>query len=189
MLDQFIKMPVGKKVFILGLVVVVIGLAFWYTQISPAQEELKSLTSQYSRLETKLREVKKRKKTYDEDRKRRDDLEIASVKQRQILPSQTEMASFLNNINSMADLTGLEIVSVKPEPEAPADYYARIPVKLELKGSFHQLAKFFYQIGKLDRIINVENINIDRPTIDESGAVVSASALATTFRSLEVGKK
>ena len=36
-------------------------------------------------------------------------------------------------------------------------------MRLELTGRFHQVAKFAYDIGRLDRIINVENIQLWRP--------------------------
>jgi len=187
MLDNFMKMQTSKKVLVLVVVVLLIAVLFWYLQISPMQEELTQAKSQQQQLDTKLAEVKVRKKTYDDDRKRRDDLEIASIKQRQILPSDSEMASFLNSINVVADLAGLELLSVKPMEEAPENYYARIPVMLAVKGSYHQIAKFFYQIGKLDRVINVENIELDKPEITESGTTLSATLMATTFRALEKG--
>ena len=37
-------------------------------------------------------------------------------------------------------------------------FFARVPMKLTLPGKFHQIAKFFYGVGQLDRIINIENI-------------------------------
>jgi type IV pilus assembly protein PilO len=189
MLDQLLKMPLTKKLFILGAAVAMVGFLFWQFYYSPLVEELDKAVSKHTSLQQKLSEVEKQKKTYDEDLQRREDLKIAAVKQRQMLPVSTEMASFLNNLNEVAELTGLEILSVKPLEASPEKYYARIPVKLNLKGSFLQLSKFFYQVGKLDRIINVENINLTKPEISDNGVVMRATVLATTFRALEPGKK
>ncbi len=185
MLDQFYKMPVAKKALILGVVMMLVGLVFWYAYYSPLTEELDSQKTQYTRARTELAEVEKRKKTYDEDLQRREDLKIASVKQREMLPVETEMPSFLNNLNTVADLTGLEILAVKPLEASPEKYYARIPVELTLRGNYLQFSKFFYQVGKLDRIINLENLNFTRPEITESGVQLNVVVLATTFRALE----
>ncbi len=185
MLDQFLKMPISRKLLMLGVLVVLIALIFWQMYYSPLQDDLTSAQSQHETLEKKLKEVEKRKKTYDEDVQRMEDLKIASVKQRQMLPVESEMASFLNNLNSVAELTGLEILSVTPLAEAPEKYYATIPVKLELKGSFLQLSKFFFQVGKLDRIINVGNIDLSNPSVTENGAELTANVMAVTFRSLD----
>ncbi|MBN2341796.1 MAG: type 4a pilus biogenesis protein PilO [Deltaproteobacteria bacterium] len=188
MLDQFLKMPIAKKILVLGVVVVLVGLVFWQFYYSPSLDELQGVKKAHTQMQSKLAEAQARKKTYDEDVQRMEDLKIASVKQRQMLPVESEMASFLNNLNSVAELTGLEILSVTPMAEAPEKYYATIPVKLELEGSFLQLSKFFYQVGKLDRIINIVNISFDKPKISENGAVMKASVRAVTFRSLDKAK-
>ncbi len=189
MLDQLLKMSLVKKLIILAVVAVMIGLLFWQIYYSPLVEDLNNVKAAHAQLLTKLREVEQQKKTYDEDLQRREELKIASVKQRQMLPVTTEMASFLNNINSVAELTGLEILSVKPLEASPEKYYSRIPVQLNLEGSFLQLGKFFYQVGKLDRIINIENITLDNPKISDNGVVMHVKALATTFRALEPASK
>ena len=41
---------------------------------------------------------------------------------------------------------------------SPQEFFAKVPMKLTLAGKFHQVAKFFYGVGQLDRIINIENI-------------------------------
>ena len=73
---------------------------------------------------------------------------------------------------------------MKPLEERPAQYYARIPVRLKLRGSFHQLAKFFFLVGSVDRIINIENIQFKNSVVDDSGVSMTAEVLATTFRSV-----
>ena len=54
---------------------------------------------------------------------------------------------------------------------------------------FHQIAKFFYGVGQLDRIINMENISLTEPQIKEGDeVVVKVSVLATAFRILDEAK-
>jgi type IV pilus assembly protein PilO len=57
-----------------------------------------------------------------------------------------------------------------------------------LSGSFHQLAKFFYLVGNLDRIINIEDINLKTSEVEKSETVLEAEVLATAFRSLRVNE-
>jgi len=58
-------------------------------------------------------------------------------------------------------------------------------MKIELEGRFHQIAKFFYNVGQLDRIINMENITITEPKVKGDEVVLKVSALATAFHSIE----
>lgn len=184
-LEQLTKMSLAKKLLVLVLLLVLFGVAFWFTYYQPLREELVSLEKKHQSLERDLTDARRSKKTYDEDRRKRDALKKEAAKQLQILPPETEIASFLNNLNTQADLVGLEILSVQPLTEESAEYYARIPVRLRLRGSFHQLSKFFYLVGNLDRIINVENIQLTNPVVDDSGVMVQAEVLATTFRSVD----
>lgn len=189
MLDQFLKMPLAKKALVLVVVVAFVGVIFWQLYYSPLVEDLENAQNKNQNMQGKLAEAQKRKKTYDADVAQLEKVTYLSQKQNQVLPTKGEMASFLNHLNSVAELTGLEISSVTPLAESPEKYYARIPVKLELKGSFLQLSKFFYQVGKLDRIINIGNISLTNPVVDESGTVMQASVMATTFRALDKGPK
>jgi len=188
-LEQLTKTPPAKKVFFLLLAMMALGALFLFFGYFPVSEELSQLERKHSALQRKLQNAERKRKTYEEDRLKRDDLKKASTKQLQMLPPDTEMSSFLNNINVQADLVGLKIISVNPLSEESAEYYARIPVKLKLEGSFHQLAKFFYLVGNLDRIINIENIRLGNTKLDESGVIMTAEVMATTFRSITTDKK
>jgi type IV pilus assembly protein PilO len=183
--EKLTKMPVAKKVFFLAFFVVLVGAGFWFNFYGPVLEELENLEKKHKTLVRDLSEAEKTKKTYEADRQKRDELSKSSSKQLQMLPTDAEMASFLNNLNSQAELVGLEIMAVKPLDEEPARYYARIPVQLKLRGSFHQISKFFYLVGNLDRIINIEDINLGGGEMDDSGIVLTTEVLATTFRSVQ----
>jgi type IV pilus assembly protein PilO len=61
-------------------------------------------------------------------------------------------------------------------------------MKLELTGRFPQVAKFFYGVGQLDRIINMENISVTDPKKEGDETQVKVEVLATAFRMLEEGK-
>jgi len=186
-LETLTKTPLLKKIFFLVLLMLVLGAAFWFSIYSPVTDDYSAELKRHDQLVSKLADAELRKRTYDQDRQRRDEMQKASTKQFQALPPETEMSSFLASLNAQSDVVGLEILSVKPQPEEAAEYYARIPVQLELEGTFHQLAKFFFLIGSLDRIINVENINLRVLSLDQTGSILRAGVLATTFRSIEPG--
>ncbi|MGC4064532.1 MAG: type 4a pilus biogenesis protein PilO [Polyangiaceae bacterium] len=96
----------------------------------------------------------------------------------------TEYPAFLSAVQTVANVSGVVLSGWAPSPEQMDQFYARVPMKLTLEGRFHQIAKFFYGIGQLDRIINVENIAMQDPKIVESDVIVKVTALATAFRTL-----
>jgi type IV pilus assembly protein PilO len=68
--------------------------------------------------------------------------------------------------------------------EKTETFFAKVPMRIDVTGRFHQIAKFAYEIGKLDRIINVENISMAQPKLEGDDVVLKAHCLATTFHML-----
>jgi type IV pilus assembly protein PilO len=99
-----------------------------------------------------------------------------------VLPESNEIATFLAAVNQQAEVAGLKVKSVQPADEQVQPYFTRVPVKLEVAGRYHQLAKFFAGVGRLDRIINVENIELTSPLAgDNDQTSLTARCLTTTF--------
>jgi len=72
-----------------------------------------------------------------------------------------------------------------PREKVPDKYYAKVPMKVELTGKFMQIARFFYNVGQLDRIINMENISMTDPKMVDDEMVLKTEALATAFHVVE----
>jgi type IV pilus assembly protein PilO len=116
--------------------------------------------------------------------------ELAEREQRQkelnkILPSTTEYPAFLSAVQSAANTSGVSLSAWTPREQVPGKYYAKVPMKVELTGHFHQIARFFYNVGQLDRIINMENISMTDPSLSGGEVMLKAEALATAFHVLD----
>jgi type IV pilus assembly protein PilO len=65
-------------------------------------------------------------------------------------------------------------------------------MSLSVAGRFHQVARFVFGIGQLDRVINIEDIDM-KTELDKSGTtILRVDCLATAFRAKrtnEVAKK
>src|SRR5690606_10974130 len=134
---------------------------------------------------TALADARKAEFAYEKDLS-----ELTARKQRKrelnkILPTDTEYPAFLSAVQNVASVSGVTLTAWAPSPEVPEQFYARVPMRIELTGRFHQVAKFFYGIGQLDRIINMENISLSQPTPVGEDVLVRAEGLATAFRAIE----
>jgi type IV pilus assembly protein PilO len=123
---------------------------------------------------------------------RKDLAELAEREQRQqelnkILPATTEYPQFLSAVQSAANDSGVSLSAWTPRDKVPEKYYARVPMKVELTGRFLQIARFFYNVGQLDRIINMENISMTDPRKVDDEMVLKAEALATAFHVIDNG--
>jgi type IV pilus assembly protein PilO len=88
----------------------------------------------------------------------------------------------------VATVSGVNLTSWSPTEQVAEQFYAKVPMKLTLKGKFHQVVKFFHGVGQLDRIINIENILIKEPKLSGDEVGVEVECLATAFRSVRPGE-
>lgn len=97
------------------------------------------------------------------------------------LPNSTEVPDLLVDITQAGLGRGLEFVVFKPEKEQPKEFYAELPITIEVKGSYHELAQFVSDVASLPRIVTFGDIQINQ---DKSGRLKMA-AKARTYRYLE----
>jgi type IV pilus assembly protein PilO len=97
-----------------------------------------------------------------------------------------EIPAFLDDLNRLAELSGLKMEQVQPNPEAAEEFFIKVPVSLAISGRYHELAKFFYNISRLERAINMEDIKVRMAEKEASGDVkLAVTVRATTFRRKE----
>jgi type IV pilus assembly protein PilO len=80
------------------------------------------------------------------------------------LPGRTEMDNLLVDISQSGTQTGLQQTLFDPQPEQKSDFYAEVPIKIRLTGSFHQMGEFVSYIAALPRIVTLHDVNIRNAT-------------------------
>src|SRR5690606_18106416 len=78
------------------------------------------------------------------------------------LPGRTEMDGLLNDISQAG--SGVVVQDLfQPQAEVPRDFYAEQPIKIRVRGSYHQLAEFVSTIAALPRIVTLHDVSITAP--------------------------
>lgn len=97
------------------------------------------------------------------------------------LPNSTEVPDLLVDITQAGVGRGLDFVVFKPEKEQPKEFYAELPIMIEVRGSYHELAQFVSDVAALPRIVTFGDIQI----ATEKGGRLKMAAKAKTYRYLE----
>jgi type IV pilus assembly protein PilO len=100
------------------------------------------------------------------------------------LPNKAEMGDMLVDINKAAQARGLSVELFKPGGEAPREFYAEVPITLNLIGSYHDIGAFTGDLAKLPRIVTLNDINL---SANPNGTLVLRTT-AKTFRYLDEGE-
>lgn len=100
------------------------------------------------------------------------------------LPGKTEVPNLLVDISQVGVGAGLEEKLFQPSPEVKRDFYAELPIKIRLTGSYHQMGEFVSGIAALPRIVTLHEISI-KPENRDAYDQLSVELTAKTFRYLD----
>jgi type IV pilus assembly protein PilO len=101
------------------------------------------------------------------------------------LPGRTEVPNLLVDISQTALAAGLQQKLFQPEAEQASDFYAELPIKMVLTGSYHQFGEFVSGIAALPRIVTLGDIDI-KPTGGNGGYDdLTLTVTAKTYRYLD----
>jgi len=179
------RLPIAGKIGVGAILCALLGVTYYimlHTDLAAQTDRERSRTGE---LETELSKTKQSQASYFADR---DELAMRQQKQREwnkILPMDTEAATFLSAIQTVSNLSGIDLKAWAPMDEVPQTFYAKVPMRLVITGRFHQIAKFAYEIGRQDRIINMENLVLSDPKVEGEDVIMKADCLATTFHLLK----
>jgi type IV pilus assembly protein PilO len=178
------RLPLAGKIGVGAFLCVLLGVAYYVVLHTDVAAKIDREKAHSTELDAELSRQRQSQASYFADR---DELAMRQQKQRElnkVLPTETEVATFLSALQAVSNISGIDLKGWTPMDEVPQTFFAKVPMRLTLTGRFHQIAKFIYEVGKQDRIINMENLELSDPTLQGEDVVLKATCLATTFHLL-----
>ncbi len=199
-MDQFIeriaKAPLGAKIGVVAAVVVVLTALNYFVVAVPAfgspvadiEKKITRTEIEQRKLDNDLIEKTAIANNLNQFRREKELLEQKLQEALAELPDDKKIDELLQLFQERARKSGLEITTIEPQASATEGFYARIPIAMTVNGNFHEIATFFDSLGRLRRIVNVNNIVMDTPKDVGGKVVVNAKFLVTTFMFVEQKK-
>jgi type IV pilus assembly protein PilO len=189
LITQILRLPRQQKIGILaGLIILLMLLGYFYVylpgsvNVAKLGEEIASVRGDRDKkraLSGNLPKLQKELQEWDAKLK-------AAVAQ---LPDRKEIPDLLSSLSTKARESGLEILLFRPRAENFQEFYAEIPVDIVVRGGFFNAATFFDEVGKLNRLVNIDNIDLKNPKVGSDQVVLEISTLATTYRFLDEAER
>jgi type IV pilus assembly protein PilO len=181
-LEKIEKLALWQRVAILaGLLVVLFGAAIWLLYL-PKFDEITELDQKLQALEKKLATAKINAAELEKFQAKMQQAEAQFKIAMRALPEKEEIPSLLTNVSKSGQDVGLEFLLFEPKPEIKKEFYAEIPVAMNIRGDYHNLAVFFDKVARLSRIVNINNITIHR---GKEARDLSTSCMAVTYKFIE----
>ena len=164
----------NAKLFVAGVLCVVIFVAGYYYVIKPKIAELETV----KRIEPQLKQSFLTKKAlainldaYKDQMVEAEETFGVLLKQ---LPNESEIPDLLIDMTQVGLSRGLQFEQIRPGNTVAKDFYAEKMVNIKANGEYHQIAGFISDIAALPRIINVDNFTLRRRSVDDSSLTLQA---------------
>ncbi len=184
LIDNLLDRPRAQRLAILAATVILLGALYYSFLYSPRSDEVAKLADsvEIARNEKTV----KQQKAANLPRLQRDlkQLDMQLQKALAQLPNQKQIAALLTSISAKAQEAGLDVLLFRPRAETFQEFYAEVPVDITVKGNFRNTVGFFDEVGRLNRLINIDNIGFKNPTVSGDGVILETTSVATAFRFL-----
>jgi type IV pilus assembly protein PilO len=185
---KLIKLSRAHKIIIsVAILGTLWGCFIWFfympqtEKISKLNQDLKSAQDKLARLKNVEQNLRAFKKQFKET-------ELKFKEALKLLPDNEEIPTLLTSISNLGAESGLEFILFQPQKDVPRNFYAEIPLKLEVTGPYHNVATFFDQVSRLSRIVNIGDVTMTEMKAAKTQAdvvILKTACTATTYKFIE----
>ena len=180
--EKIEKLTVLQRMLIaVGLIVVIVAGFVWYL-IWPKVGQITEYRTKLEKIEKQLTTAKRNAAALKKFQEKMQEAEAQFKTAMRALPEKEEIPSLLTSISKSGQDAGLEFLLFEPKPEVRKEFYAEIPVAINVTGGYHDMAVFLDKVSRLSRIVNVRDISMSRT---KAGEDLNTSCTAVTYKFVE----
>jgi type IV pilus assembly protein PilO len=185
LINRLLKAPPLFRWGGLAAAMVLVTLANFFFFVNPVEAAIQSQQARQRALDAQLQEKSEIAQNLNERRREMDVLQQKLDEALSELPEQADVDELLAQLNDVGRKSGLEIATVEPTAEQPAQIYVKIPIRMSVVGNYNEVALFLQEVANMRRIVNVNNIRLGTPQVRSEKVVLNADFIATAFRFLD----
>lgn len=195
---DFARLPNDRKVLLFVVAGGLLGLLYFQFLYKPLAEDKEAAQQENAskvRLNNKLaNDIPE----YENLKKRVKELDERIARNQEALPTEAEVPAFFEMLERKIKQSGVEITRWTKQPEAAVGTFMKVPVDIELTGSFMQIKRFFASLVQKDvsplsvqsseqpeeheRVVSIENLQLVNPVVRNREIMLTAKFVAVTYR-------
>ena len=181
-MDKINKLPKQQKIGLLAGISIILLVGYWFAFFDAKRQELSAANDKLGTLQVQLAENRTLAADLPRFEQELERLNAELTEALRQLPNDKELPVLLTDITTLGKNAGLEFKAFIPQPEVKKGFYAEVPINIQLNGGFHELATFFDELSRLDRIVNLQSFSVDDVDANPNKIMLTISGVATTFR-------
>ena len=162
-----------------------VGAGFYFLVYEAQMPRLERAEQEEKELKTSFEKKQKKAVNFYAYRVQLEEIERSFGTMLRQLPGKTEIPNLLVDISQTGLAAGLEEELFQPSDEIRKDFYAEKPIKIRLKGSYHEFGQFISDIAALPRIVTLHDVEIFPQGPDKDRDELVMKVTAKTYRYLE----
>ncbi len=177
------KLSTSKKILILVAIVIAIGGLYYYFLFAPKHKQLTKIQAKYKKAQLTLNQTKQVASQLKQFEKEIAALQVDFKIAAQKLPNSREIPRLLMQITKLGKEAGLDFLLFQPQAEKPVEFYAEVPIDIEVVGGYHALSSFFTKICTMPRIVSIGDFDMhDYKVLDDRDTIKTRfKAITYTF--------
>ncbi len=190
------KDPKVQKSIIVGILIVILGYVYFFTSFMPfffhpSRARINTLSSEYEKISAELEKARKTVGNLAKLEEEYNRLHQKWVAAQSLLPQEKEVSRLLRKVTRAGNQAGVDFELFEPQSPVRREFVMENPVKIKVRGEYHQVGVFLSKVANLDRIINVSGLKIV-PTRENAknnkGYTIEAEMVMTAYTLLEGGE-
>jgi type IV pilus assembly protein PilO len=167
-----------------GTLVLILALSAWLL-FWPKYDKIDILSKKLEQVKIELAKAQKNALELNDWRGKMKKKEAQYKTVMRALPEKEEIPTLLAGISQAGKDAGLEFILFQPRPESKKDFYAEIPVDINVSGGYHQVAVFFEKVANLPRIVNIRDLKMVPESQKSAAGALMTSCQAVTYKFVE----
>ncbi|MEJ2695314.1 MAG: type 4a pilus biogenesis protein PilO [Candidatus Sulfobium sp.] len=187
------SLPSYARIIIAVLPAVLISAIVIIFMVMPRQKEIKQLDARLDKQNNEIAAAQAKVARLDVLIKENERLKVRWDELKQQLPEESEVSGLLKQVSDKSLASGLDMRSWRPGSKRvyPGGVVYEIPVSVQVSGTFHNFGGFLGSLTRLNRIVNVNNIQMGSPKLKGGSSILQISFTAATYSAIpekEIGK-
>ena len=170
-----------KRALLLLLIIATIAGIFTYFIYMPKFKEVEKLEKKLKQAQIKLHQTQQIASQLPKFEAEIEKLNLALKKALNKLPDNKEIPALLLKITKLGKDSKLTFNLFQPLASRNQDFYAEVPIDIEVQGSYHAVGRFFNQICAMPRIVNINNYSLGDYQLVEGEDLLKTRFQAVTY--------
>ena len=184
-MSQVGSWPMPVKVVAILIMCIVLAAAGYTMHLETQLLELEKVEKEEVGLRASFEQKQGKAANLEKYRRQLEDMRQSFGAMLRQLPNKTEVADLLVDVSQTGLAAGLEFNLFQPSAELPLEFYAELPIKIEVQGTYHEFGEFISGLAALPRIVTMHNIKIKPASAKGFDKTLVLQAMAKTYRYLD----